>query len=123
MPTVAIVGASRDHRKFGNKAVRAYRSAGWRVIPVNPEAEEIEGIPAVASLAEIGESVDRVSVYLPPATTRELLPSMADVEPDEVWLNPGAADAATVEEGRRLGLPIVEGCSIVDIGKRPAEFP
>ena len=42
--TVAIVGASADRRKFGNKAVRAYLRQGWKVYPVNPNRDEIEGI-------------------------------------------------------------------------------
>ena len=44
--TVIVVGASRSRDKFGNKAVRAYQSQGHRVIPINPSAEEIEGLKA-----------------------------------------------------------------------------
>jgi len=66
---VIVVGASRSRAKYGNKAVRAYLSQGYRVFPVNPSADEIEGEPAFATLNEIPEeTVDQISVYLPPET-------------------------------------------------------
>lgn len=120
---MAIVGASRDHRKFGNKAVRAFLHAGWRVFPVNLEAERIEGLEVFRALGEIGEPIDRVSIYLHPHDTLKILPTVVTLDPIDVWLNPGSADRAVLELGRELGLPIVSGCSIVDIGLSPADFP
>ena len=46
MPTVAILGASADRSKFGNKAVRAFLARGYTVYPVNPKGGEIEGLAA-----------------------------------------------------------------------------
>ena len=43
MQTVAVIGASADRSKFGNKAVRAFRAQGWTVVPVNPRGGDIEG--------------------------------------------------------------------------------
>jgi predicted CoA-binding protein len=43
MPTVAVIGASDDRRKFGNKALRAFRAQGYTVIPINPRLAEVEG--------------------------------------------------------------------------------
>ena len=58
MPSVAIVGASRDRRKYGNKAVRAYAAAGYRVYPVHPEEQSIEGLPAFETVERLPETVD-----------------------------------------------------------------
>ena len=63
---VAVVGASNDRRKFGNKALRAFRHKGYTVIPVNPNEREVEGTPAVASVLDIEGPVDMVTVYVPP---------------------------------------------------------
>jgi len=123
MSTIAVLGASSDRRKFGNKCVRAYRAAGYEVFPVNPHEAEVEGLKAYPRLADIGRPLDRISVYLPPAVTREVLGEIAEARAGEVWLNPGSADRQVVEEARRRGLPVRQGCSIVDVGMSPAQFP
>jgi predicted CoA-binding protein len=92
MPSIAILGASADRSKFGNKAVRAFVARGYDVYPVNPKADEIEGLPAFASLAAIPAHVqlDRISVYLPPAVGMKVLPEIAARGCNELWLNPGS---------------------------------
>ena len=50
MKTVAVIGASNDRRKFGNKAVRGYQHQGYTVIPINSHEAEVEGIPAYTSV-------------------------------------------------------------------------
>lgn len=123
MKRVAVLGASPDHRKFGNKSVRAHVQAGWEVYPVNPRAEPVEGLKAYRSLAEVPVPVERISVYLPPPVSLELLPEIAAKGASEVWFNPGAADAAVLERARELGVPAIDACSIVDLGLSPSMFP
>jgi predicted CoA-binding protein len=123
MKTIAVVGASADRSKFGNKCVRAYRAVGYQVYPVHPAAREIEGLPVYASLAAVPQPLDRISVYLPPPLTLRLLSEIAASDGTEVWFNPGSADAAVLAEARRLGIDARPGCSIVDVGRSPREFP
>jgi uncharacterized protein len=125
MKTIAVVGASNDRRKFGNKCVRAYLRAGWRVFPVNinPAEKEVEGLPTLTSVRDIPEELERISVYLPPPVTLEILPDFAAKGAREVWMNPGAADRAVIEAAKRQGIPVVQGCSIVDVGFSPSQFP
>jgi predicted CoA-binding protein len=121
--TVVVLGASRSREKFGNKAVRAFASAGQDVYPVNPYADEIEGIKAYRSLAEVPlEKVDRISVYLHPEVGITLLEEMQRLKPSEVWLNPGSESPELLAKAEELGLPAIQACSILGVGRTPAEF-
>ncbi len=121
--SIAIVGASADRRKYGNKAVRAFAKGGWTVYPIHPTAQEIEGARCYASVAQIPGPVDRISMYVPPAVGRKLLPEIAAKKPAEFFLNPGSDDDALVDEAKALGLTPIRACSIVNIGLRPDQFP
>ena len=122
MKLVAILGASTDPSKFGNKALRAYQRRGFTVYPVNPRESEIEGVPALKSITEVPVRPDIVTAYLPPAVLLGLLPEIAAKGCDELWLNPGTDSPEVVAEARRLGLNIIQACSIVGLGLRPSEL-
>ena len=122
MATVAVVGASVNRRKYGNRAVRAFVQQGYHVIPVNPHETVVEGLPAVASLADIHEPIDIITVYVPPAIGIELLDAMAAAGAKEVWLNPGAESDALVAKARSLGIEPIQACSIMGVGLSPDQF-
>jgi len=122
-PSVAVLGASRDRRKFGNKAVRAYAASGFTVFPVNPSEATIEGLKAYPTLAAISEPIDFVSFYVPPAVGLKLLPAVAAREPKELWLNPGSESDELIEAAADLHLRAIVACSIVALGLTPDEFP
>lgn len=122
-PIIAVVGASAQRSKYGNKCVRAYLEAGFEVFPVNLHATEIEGLPVYARLADLPSRPDRISIYLQPHATRRLLPELGEVGDAEVWFNPGSATAEILTAARAAGLDVRDGCSIVDIGLSPAQFP
>jgi hypothetical protein len=117
--SVAIIGASENRSKYGNKAVRAYVRQGYTVYPVNPNAREIEGIAAYATLSSIPFPVDRVALYVPPNVGRALLPEIAAKTPKEFFVNPGAESAALLAEAEKLGLNPIIACAIVAIGEMP----
>lgn len=125
MPTVAILGASGDHTKFGNKAVRAFLAKGYVVYPVNPKGGEIEGLPVRHSLADIPPDVklDRISVYLPPPVGLKMLPQIVARGCKELWLNPGSESDELVAAAEKQGLNVIQACSIVDVGMSPHDLP
>ena len=122
MPSVAIVGASADRRKFGNKAVRAYQRQGWTVYPVHPSLAEIEGSKAYASVRDVPAPVDRVALYLPPEVGLTVLPDLVAVRPGELFVNPGADSTELLKKARELGLDPIEACAIVDVGESPSRL-
>jgi predicted CoA-binding protein len=123
MNSIAIVGASADRRKFGNKAVRAFLKAGWQVYPVNPGGGEIEGLPVSPTLDDVPAPVTAVSMYLAPATGITLLPKIQRLGAEILFLNPGAESPELIKFAEGLGLHPRAACSIVFLGYVPAMFP
>ena len=121
-PAVAIVGASNDRSKFGNKSVRAHLRAGYTVYPVHPTATQVEGLPAYRDLSSLPGPVERVSMYVPPHVGIRLLDQIAALAPRELFLNPGAESPELVARARELGLEPILACSILDVGANPAEL-
>ena len=119
---VAIIGASNDRRKFGNKALRAFRHRGYEVIPVNPNEKMVEGIPAVPSVLDIEGPVDMATVYVQPDVGVGVMEQVAAKRISEVWLNPGADDPDVVQKARSLGFEPILACSIIAIGESPSDY-
>lgn len=122
MKNVAVIGASSNRSKFGNKAVRAYLRKGFQVFPVHPAEERIEGLDCYTSLSAIPVELETVSVYVPPVVLLKLLPEIANKGCRELWLNPGTESSEVLSLAEELGLPVIQACSIVGLGMTPAEF-
>ncbi len=120
--TVAVVGASSDRSKFGNKALRAFQAEGHTVIPINPNEREVEGLKTYASVLDVPEPIDMATVYVQPEIGRQLLAEFEQKRIPEIWINPGAESDDLVAEAKRRRLNIIQACSIVAIGRSPYSF-
>jgi predicted CoA-binding protein len=116
---VAVIGASSNRQKFGNRAVRAFQQQGYTVIPINPHETSVEGLKAYASVLEVLGPVDMASFYVPPEIGEQVIEEIARKGITEVWLNPGAESDALVARARALNLQPIVACSIVAIGQNP----
>jgi predicted CoA-binding protein len=122
-PTAAILGASSDRSKYGNKSVRAHIAQGFDVYPINPKGGLIEDITVYKSLQEIPvKELDRISVYLPPELGMKMLPEIKAANAKEVWFNPGSESIELMVAAEEMGINAIVACSIVDIGSHPAEY-
>ena len=120
MPKViAVIGASNNRRKFGNRAVRAFLSEGHTVIPINPHESEIEGLKSYASVLEVPGRIDMASLYVPPEIGEQIIDEIARKDIGEVWLNPGAESEALIARARALSIRPIVACSILAIGQNP----
>jgi predicted CoA-binding protein len=121
--TVAVVGASADRSKYGNKAVRAFRDAGWTVFPVHPTLKEVEGLAAYPSLDEVPVAeLDQVSFYVPPQVGIDVLDQAARKHARELWLNPGSESVELLDRASELGLSVIQACSILGVGEYPGNY-
>ena len=122
MKTVAVIGASNNRAKFGNKAVRAFHQTGYKVYPIHPAHSEVEGLPCYKTIQELPERPNLVSVYIGPEQLLKVLPDIALKSCDELWLNPGTESAEVLKRAKQLGLKTVETCSILALGISPSSL-
>ena len=116
---VAIIGASNNRRKFGNRALRAFRRQGYTVVPINPHEVEVEGLKTYASVLDVPGTVDMASLYVPPEIGLRVIEEIARKGIAEVWLNPGAESDALIARARALHIQPTVACSIVAVGENP----
>jgi predicted CoA-binding protein len=114
----AVVGASTDRNKYGNKVLRCYLQHDLPVIPVNPSAKSVEGIPAFPDLHSIDQPVHAISIITPPAVTRQMVQEAGSLGIRYVWMQPGAEDDEAIQSARRLGMTVIAGgpCLLVTLG-------
>jgi predicted CoA-binding protein len=120
--TVAVIGASSNRSKYGNKALRAFEHQGYRVIPINPHEREVEGHKAYASVLDVPDPIDVATVYVPADVGLKVVDELAKRGIAEVWLNPGADEPEVVARARELGLKTIQACSIIAIGESPGRY-
>ncbi len=115
----AVVGASNNRTKFGNRVLRAYLEHSFEAFPVHPTEKEIEGRKAYASLSDLPRRPRGVSIITPPAVTEMIVQQAADVGADFVWMQPGAESDHAIELAERLGLRVIAGgpCLLVEIAR------
>ena len=119
MPSIAVIGASNNRAKYGNRAVRAYLAQGWTVYPVNPKEDWIEGLTCYPSIDDLPAPVDRASLYVPPTVGIQLLAAISARGAKELWINPGSGSPALIARAEQLGLLPVEACSIIAASDDP----
>ena len=120
--TVAVVGASSDRNKFGNKALRAFQAEGYTVIPINPNEREVEGIRSYPSVLDVPGSIDMATVYVQPEVAMGLLDEFEEKGIPEVWVNPGAESDEMIATARKRKTKVIFACSIIGVGRSPHEF-
>jgi predicted CoA-binding protein len=110
---VAVLGASPKPERYSNQAIRLLASFDYRPIPVNPAYAEVEGMTCFPSLAEIGEPVHTVTLYLGPARSTPLINEILAANPQRIIMNPGAENEDLAAAASGAGIEVVEACTLV----------
>ena len=117
--TIAVVGlSSRTHRP--SYGVAEYlRSAGYRIIPVNPEETEVLGEKCYARLEDVPVHVDIVDIFRRSEFVPEIVESAIRIGASGVWMQEGVIHAEAAERARRAGLLVVmNACMLKEHIKR-----
>jgi predicted CoA-binding protein len=105
---IAVVGASREPWKPAHSVPLQLIRHGWRIIPVNPFADEIFGVPAVRTLPDIEEPVDLVNIFRPAADAVEVVRQAVAIKAPAVWLQSGIVSAEARRIATDAGIDYVE---------------
>jgi predicted CoA-binding protein len=113
----AVVGASSNREKYGNKVLRVYQQNGLDVVPVNPGGGDIEGLTAYRDLAAVPGPVDGVSIITPPAVTEKVVEQANRLGIKNIWMQPGAESARAIELAEQAGANVIAGgaCILVTL--------
>ena len=110
---VVVLGASPKPTRYSNMAVRQLLAKGYRVIPVHPKAEAIGDLPVVHSLADIGEKVQTLTLYLGPLHSRGQLADILALAPKRVIFNPGTESPQLTARLETAGIECLHACTLV----------
>lgn len=114
----AVVGASADRHKYGNKVLRCYQQHGLPVVGVNPKLDLVEGVPCHPRLGDVPGTPRAVSVVAPPAAAAAILADAKAAGVREVWFQPGAEDPVAIAAAVAGGMHVIHGgpCLLVALG-------
>jgi predicted CoA-binding protein len=105
---IAVVGASREPWKPAHSVPLQMLRHGWRIIPVNPFADEIFGVRTYKTLADIEEPVDLVDIFRPAADAVDVVRQAVAIKASAVWLQSGIVSAEARRIATDAGLDYVE---------------
>jgi hypothetical protein len=105
--TLAVVGVSRSGKKFGNTIFRELKDKGYRVYPVNPAAEEIEGVKCYPDIATVPKDAGGVVVVVPPAQTVQVVRDALRAGIRKLWIQQGAESQEALAFCETNGLNVV----------------
>ncbi|KAG6920159.1 hypothetical protein DXG01_004925 [Tephrocybe rancida] len=104
-PTFAVVGASKDQTKVGNRILRWYQTRDLDAIPVHPKEPELEGIKTITDISELSSpSTTALSIITPPRITLAVLKKAKELNVPSYWIQPGAEDDAVLKYVEENGL-------------------
>jgi len=110
---LAVAGVSRNSQSFGAKAFKELSGKGYKVFPVNPNAESIQGEKCYPSLAKLPEKVGGVLVFTPPSATEKVVREAAAAGISRVWIQQGAQSPEALAFCREKNLAAVSGQCIL----------
>ena len=93
----AVIGASTNRAKFGNKVLRCYQTNELSVIPVHPREQQIEGLDCVATINDLPAEVASISIITPPQITEKIVMDAVSKGIKNIWMQPGAESSVAIQ--------------------------
>ena len=110
---VLVLGASDRPERYSHKAMVQLLDHGHHVILVHPRLSEIDGHPVTASLSEVAEPIDTVTLYVNPAISEPLADDLVALKPRRVIFNPGTESTTLANRLQDAGIATEDACTLV----------
>jgi predicted CoA-binding protein len=109
----AVIGATDNPQKYGNRIFKNLTKRGYEVYPVNPKLKEIEGTKCHPTLSDVPVRVDVVDFVVPPNVTESILKECKKLGLDNIWLQPGSESDAAIAFCRDNNFKVVYGTCVM----------
>lgn len=113
MTKIIVLGASDKNKGYSYKALKLLKAKNFDVAGLHPKLKEIEGIPVFASLKEIQESIDTITLYISSEISSALEKDILDAKPKRVIFNPGAENPELMDKLDKANINTIEACTLV----------
>jgi predicted CoA-binding protein len=117
-PAFAVIGASSNKDKYGNKVLRCYLQHNKTVYPVNPHEKIIENVSVVSTIADLPQEVESISIITPPSVTEKIVIEAIAKGIKNIWMQPGAENEKAIQNALNHGINVIAGgpCILVVLG-------
>jgi predicted CoA-binding protein len=105
--TIAVVGLSSSPQRPSNSVAGYMRRQGYRVIPVNPNEDQVFGEKSFPSLLDIPQKVDLVDIFRRSDAAGAVVDEAIKIGAKAVWLQEGVIDEAAAQRAADAGLMVV----------------
>jgi len=113
MENVVVIGASNNEERYSNKAMKMLLEYGHNPIPVAPAVDSIMQRKVYATLSDVPEAVDTVTLYVGPKRQEGLFEQILAIKPKRVIFNPGTENPDEYERLKSAGIEPMEACTLV----------
>ncbi len=111
----AVIGATNNTSKFGNKIFKRLKNYGFNVVPINPVYEEVENTKALDCVSELQDDVSVLNVVVSPEKSMAMLDNIDKTSIKYVWFQPGTYNNEVIEKANQLGLNVIYNyCVLVE---------
>lgn len=114
----AVVGASSNRTKYGNKVLRCYLQHNLKVYPVNPNEIKIEGQECFKDVSQLPQDVKSISIITPPKITEKIVEQAIKKGIQNIWMQPGAESPAAIQKCTENNVNVIGdgSCLLVVLG-------
>ena len=105
--TIAVVGLSPNQERWSHRVAKYLKEVGYKIIPVNPAANEVLGETSFPDLKSVPEPIDMVDIFLRSELVAPVVDEAIEVGVRFIWMQDGVVDEASAEKAQAAGIPVI----------------